>query len=398
MARELVGDYGNITHSGQWIRRHLLPFYAWMEVNAPRYVRLIRNTRHEGQGAKKIGRALPLLSAKLGWTGTKLAVKATAIYTLVNLWNRAFFPDEEDELGESQRRQMHIIFGRRDDGSIISLRFQGALSDALAWFGGEDIQHDIADLVKGKVSAGAYAKETALAPVIKVISAVRPDVKVGAETLSGMSYWPDPFNPRPIYDKLEHVTRLFSLNGAYGWLTGKPKRGDTTGERLLNDLLVLGFYNSDPGEQAYYDIKSKTFDFIADTGVERPSRTATNRGTALYYYKRALKYGDLKAAEKYLDQYLKLGGTSTGVTRSLKRSAPLGSLAKKDHNKFLMTLNESEKERYRLALRWYNDSYIKRRGQATIRPAPGTSGLDSVVDSGQPEGKTLQDFLNQSNS
>lgn len=332
----------------------------------------------------------------MGWRGTKLAMKSTAIYTLVNLWNRAFFPDEEDELGEAQRRQLHIIFGRRDDGSIISLRFQGALSDALAWFGGEDITHDIADVVKGKVSIGKKAKETALAPVIKVISGIRPDVKSGAELLSGMSYWPDPFNPRPIYDKLEHVTRLFSLNGAYGWLTGKPKRGDTTGERLLNDLMALGFYNSDPGEQAYYDIKSKTFDYLEKTSGERRRIIPNNVDKARYYYKQALKYGDLKAAEKYLAKFIKLGGKTTGVTSSLKRSAPLGSLPKKDHNKFLATLNETEKERYRLALRWYNDTYKRRRRQASIRPAP--SGLDGLeVDKSQPGKNTLRDFLNQKN-
>ena len=397
LARELIGDYGNITHSGQWLRRHMIPFYAWMEVNAPRYVRLMRNLRHEGGGAKKIGRALPLLSAKMGWRGTKLAVKASAIYVLVNLWNKLRYPDEEEELGESQRRQLHIIFGRREDGSIITLRFQGALSDALAWFGGEDITHDIADLIKGKVSPAEYAKETSLAPAIKVINAIRPDVKVGAEVLMGRSLYPDPFNPRPIYDKLEHVTRLFSLNTAYGWLAGKPKRGDTIGGMLLNDLMVLGFYNSDPGESAYYDIKSKTFDFLSKTGMERPSVTPTDKGVALYYYKQALKYGDLKAAEKYLGKYIKLGGKSTGVTQSLKRSAPLGSLAKKDHNKFLATLNENEKERYRLALQWYNDTYIRRRNQATIRPTPGTSGLDSVIDGSQTGGKTLREVLNQKN-
>ncbi len=268
----------------------------------------------------------------------------------------------------------------------------------MAWFGGEDIQHDVADVVKGKVPFSEKAKEAALAPVIKVISAIRPDVKAGAEVLSGMSYWPDPFNPRPIYDKLEHVTRLFSLNGAYGWLTGKPKRGDTTSERLLNDLMALGFYNSDPGESAYYDIKSKTFDYLDATGFERPSRTATSKGTALHYYKQALKYGDLKAAQKYLAQYQKLGGSHTGVTSSLKRSAPLGSLAKKDHNKFLGTLNENEKDRYRLALRWYNQTYQARRGQVPIRPALNPSGNQLEVDNSQPEGaKTLREVLQLKN-
>jgi hypothetical protein len=394
LARELIGDYGNITHSGQWLRRHLIPFYAWMEVNAPRYVRLIRNVRHEGQGARKIGRALPLVGANVAWRGTKLAMKATAIYVLANLWNRTFFPDEDDELGEAQRRQLHIILGRRDDGSVVSLRFQGALSDALAWFGGEDIHKDVLDVIKKKATAGEKVKEALLAPVIKIIHGIRPDVKAGAELLSGMSYYPDPFNPRPIYDKLEHVTRLFSLNGAYAWLAGKPKRGDTTSERLLNDLMALGFYNSDPGESAYYDIRSKTFDYLDKIGMDRPSRTATDKGTALHYYKQGLKYGDLKAAEKYLGQYFKLGGTSTGITKSIKRVHPLGSLAKKKRRAFLATLSPEEKERYDLALRWYNNTYLKRRQSVPIPPRGGRPAL------GQPageSGKTLREILKLKN-
>ena len=35
LARELIGDYGNISSAGQYIRRRLIPFYSWMEINMP---------------------------------------------------------------------------------------------------------------------------------------------------------------------------------------------------------------------------------------------------------------------------------------------------------------------------------------------------------------------------
>jgi hypothetical protein len=79
LARELVGDYGNITHAGQWLRRHLIPFYAWMEINAPRYVRMLRNLKHEGQGAKKAGRFLAMAPAKIAFKGTKLGIKTATL-------------------------------------------------------------------------------------------------------------------------------------------------------------------------------------------------------------------------------------------------------------------------------------------------------------------------------
>ena len=33
--RDLIGDYGNISESGQYIHRRLMPFYSWFEINAP---------------------------------------------------------------------------------------------------------------------------------------------------------------------------------------------------------------------------------------------------------------------------------------------------------------------------------------------------------------------------
>lgn len=102
LAREVVGDYGNITHAGQFIRRHLIPFYAWMEINTPRYVRLMRNLKHEGRDGE--ARLTALFGENIAWKATKLGAKAAFLVLMVNLWNHKFFPDEEDELGEEQRR------------------------------------------------------------------------------------------------------------------------------------------------------------------------------------------------------------------------------------------------------------------------------------------------------
>jgi hypothetical protein len=357
LSRDLIGDYGNISAGGQWLRRHLIPFWSWCEVNAPRYVRLIRNLKHEDQGVKKGARITGLVSAKIAWKGTKLAVKATALMAAVMVWNRAVFPDEEDELGEAHRRQMHLILGRRSDGTIITLRFQGALSDALSWFGGEDIASDIKDIVDKKVPISEKAKDAALAPVIKVIQGLRPDIKVPAELLAGESYYPDPFFPRPIRDKWEHIARLFSLNSIQGYLAGKPKRGGTLGGQLLSDIIALGFYTSDPGESAFWNTKKKTFDYLDKLDVQKPRITPTDKANAMYYYKRALKYGDLKAAEKYLRIYIDKGGTPKGMRLSIKTSEPLGSLTKKDKLKFIKTLTEKEKETLAIAEKWYRETY-----------------------------------------
>ncbi|MEJ5241913.1 MAG: hypothetical protein WHS87_12010 [Anaerolineales bacterium] len=377
LARELVGDYGNITHAGQFIRRHLIPFYAWMEINAPRYVRLMRNLKHEGRDGD--ARLAALFGKNIAWKATKLGAKAAFLMVMVNLWNHTFFPDEEDELGEEQRRQMHLILGRRKDGSIMSLRFQGALSDALSWFGAEDIAEDVRDLTKGKKSITDIAKDTALATPIKIINALRPDVKGLGEVIGGRSWYPDPFNPRPIRDKLEHVARNFSLDGLYRWAAGKPKRGDTVGEQMLNDLLALGFYTSSPGESAYYDVTKYARDWKEKQGKETPAVDPTDKANAMYYYKQALRYGDLKAAERYLKKYFELGGTPKSMGDSIKRAHPLAMIAHKDRPAFLASLSPEQKERLRLATRWYEETYLARKGEVLRMVRSGAEESQAAV-------------------
>src|SRR3990172_11318842 len=80
-----------------------------------------------------------------------LTFKTLMLYMLVNLWNSTFFPEEEREIGMSGRRQLHLILppGRRSDGTVFTIRLQGALSEDLSWFGLEDFPHDFIDVIIG---------------------------------------------------------------------------------------------------------------------------------------------------------------------------------------------------------------------------------------------------------
>jgi len=356
-----------------------LPFYSWMEINMPRYVRLMRNFRHEGRSGQ--ARLAAVFVKNVAWKATKLAVKVSGFFVAVNLWNATFFADEEDELSEDQRRQLHLILGRRADGSIRTMRIQGAFSDALSWFGAEDILQDAEAYYKGRKSFGDIAKDSVLATPIKIINAFRPDVKTGAEVLSEQAWYPDPFNPRPIRDKMEHVARMFSADSLYRWLAGKPKRGDSVGERIGNDLMAIGFYYSDPGESAYYETISKVIKHREGKGKEYPGVTPTDKANALYYYKQGLKFGDLGAAEKYLRQYYSLGGSDEGMDMSIKRAHPLGNLAQKDWGAYLKTLSPEEMNTYRRALTWYQDTYLK-APKAQLRAAAKRPAGEEI-----PQGK-----------
>jgi hypothetical protein len=403
LARELLGDYGNITHAGQWIRRHLLPFYAWMEVNAPRYVRMMRNVRHEGQGAGTAARIVGVVATRAAWKTSKLAMKMMGFFALASLWNATFFPDEEEELGEQQRRQLHLILGRREDGSIVSLRVQGAFSDALSWFGMEDLSKDVMDLWYGKTSITDIAKDSALATPKKIIGALGPQWKMPGELLLERSYYPDPFNPRPIRDRLEYVSRTFSLGEVYNWAAGavdwavpsgmpmqRPRRGGTIGGQLINDLMALALYTADPGEMAYFDSVKLVRDYRSETlGLDNPDKS-----NALYYYKQSLRMGDLKSAEKYLRHYMSFpGDTSRGLEQSIKRAHPLGLLSRKDRQGFLDSLSPDERRRVEIATEWYNRVYQGLAHEETKRRSRQPPGEKPEID--EPAATTLRDVFNQ---
>ncbi|MBZ0158384.1 MAG: strawberry notch C-terminal domain-containing protein [Alphaproteobacteria bacterium] len=344
LARELIGDYGNISEAGQWLRNHMIPFFSWIEINAPRYYRLLKNLKHEGESTKA-------LSGVMAWKATKLGLKASLLYGLVMLWNSTFFPDEEEELGRGGRKQLHLILGRTEDGSIRSLRFQGALSDALSWFGLENYPQDFKDVRSGKVPFSKKLAEAARAPVNKVVQSFRPFEKGAYEIATGKAVYPDVFSPRPVRDKAEHAFRMLALDAPYRWLAGKPSRGaDVEAEGVL-------LYRTDPGEAAYYDTVNHIRDFLKEKGYEPPDVSPTKKSNVLYHYKQAKRYKDKAAAEKYKAEYLSLGGKKEDLLKSYKKTEPIAFLPLKYRAAFLASLDAEDRAVYHRARTWWESVY-----------------------------------------
>lgn len=367
LSRELFGDYGNISKTGEYLRKRIAPFWSWMEINAPRYVYLMRNTKYENRDVDSIKKQIAAVTAKkLVLSTTKMALRASMLMAAVALWNLTMFPDEEEELGESGRRQMHLIFGRREDGSIVTVRFQGALSDALSYFALEDWPSDMKDVMQGKRTVGEKLKEIPLSLLNRGVQAIRPEPKVLGEVISGKSFYPEITRPLPIRDRVEHVLRTFKLDKIYRAALERPSRGKTADapreqqmvEHFLTDLKSLLFYSSDPGMLAYYDVRGMVFDWLAKAGDERRyGGRPTRKGNALYYYKQAMKFGDPKAAERYLRKYYELGGTRKSALQSIKHAHPLASLPKLKRNAFRLSLDAKQELRLQMALGWYSKTY-----------------------------------------
>jgi len=371
LARELIGDYGNISKGGVWLRRHMIPFYSWIEINAPRYYRLLKNTQHEGQTAGR-GRRMAGVAAKK----TSMAVlKMQVMFILTNIWNHLFFDDEEEELGNNARG-MHLILGRRSDGTIRSIRMPGAFGDALEWFNLQDYPADIRDLLAGKKDIQDMMWEAVKAPVERIINSWEPFAKTSAELIFGRSAYPTVFeegkgvkiSTRPVRDRWEHIWKVFSVDRLYRHVKGLPKRpSQGPVEDVLGALLL---YSTDPGEAAHFMTKQLVSDYQEGRGRERLDFGTTEKSNALYYWKKAVQWGDEKAAEKWeriwREEY---GGTDRGMALSLTKSAPLGGLAKKDQPAFLDSLDDDDRELVRDAMAWWSAIYGGSTGTSDSRPS-----------------------------
>lgn len=350
MARELLGDYGNLSQGGVWLRSHAYPFWSWMEINAPRYYKLLRNTYQDTNSVSKTtGAAI----RKTAISSTALAARIMLLSALVTAWNRLFFPDEDDELTKTGNRQLRLITGRRDDGSIVTLRIQGAFSDVLSFVGLEDAYQDVRDIKTGKTTVEKKAKEAGSAFINRVGQGAMPFERLTGELITGKSVYPDILHPRPIIDRAEHAFRMVSLDKVYRFMTKKPlKKGG-------KELIGLVLYETDPGEAAYYAMRQRIYDFLDEKEYERPSGDPTEKSIALRYYKQAKKFKDTKLENHWLAKYKALGGTTQGMKTSIKKGEVTNALPRKYKKEFLDKLDGEDREVLEMAERWYDETYKK---------------------------------------
>ena len=351
LARDLIGDYGAISHFGTGIRRTVMPFWSWMEINTKRYKRLTANAYSQGVGkGLKVGTGLALAAGTR--TTARLAVQAMLIYGVIQLWNSLFFPDEEDDLDDMQQAQLHIILGRNQDGEVISLRTQGALSDALSWFGFQQTAEAYKEYERGRGSLAEVLSQPAKTTINKIATSVSPVISVPVESAMGKKLWPDVFNPRPNRDPWRNVASTLSLENEYDALADKPSRGYA---RSWADAV---FYRRDPGEIAYNAARSITFNWLQRTkGQEGSSSYTTPRSRATYDYKKAMTYGDDEAAQKALEEMAGYGMTVKDLDASIKRASPLGPIPKKDRKAFVEGLSDQERKTMIRGIEWYQQTF-----------------------------------------
>lgn len=361
MARDALGDYGNISVSGQWSAKRLFPFHRWLESNSTRYFNLYRNaylyTRDVGlgRGAGQAAQVTASAALRVGFVGLRAFVMIHAFFGMVNGYNLLFHPDLEDDMGEEERNRLHLHLGKWGD-EVYTIRFQGALSDFLGWIGMEEAWAALREVQKGRASLSDVIGSMAKAPVNKVVGGLTPVIKTPAELLSGQVWWPDFLNPRAIRDPWKHALRALSVEHEYDAIAkalgaAAPTRGYLWS--LMNTLV----YSKDAGEQAYDSTRNRAYNWLARRkGVDVPARIDA-RSTALYLHRKAIRYGDERAqvATRRLMRENKVFGDA--LVHSKRRAAPLGMLSKADRAAFLKTLSDKEKDQLKRGTAWYRETY-----------------------------------------
>ena len=367
LARELIGDYGNVSVAGQYIRTHMIPFYSWMEVNAPRYVRLLKNLPHEGEpkpGADGEQRT------RIGMAGRTLAVKAPSlllrmavVFGLIYLFNQLFFKDEYEELRRQKGFRNGMILGRREDGSIRYIRMDLAITDALDWLSASDLGRKVSEVNQGMETWGDIAADAAKGTAEKVIKGWEPFSKTLFELVLGRSIsypsvWREGASMKPggmaIRDKVGYVLKnVTPLDRLWNKVTNKPALPASMKDGAVDALLA---YSVDPGEASYFLSRDIANEWMKkNLKREEFSGTAniTEKGNALYYFKRASQWGDKERAAYWLGEFYSLGGKPKDIRESIKRGHPLGSVPPARRPQFMRSLNEKDREVIADAIAWY---------------------------------------------
>lgn len=336
LARNLLGDYGNLTKFGTYARKHIAPFYSWIEINFKRWPRLTENAIRDAAQGKPLA-AGAILAANL--------VRMAGLYAAVWTWNNTVMSDEEKELSPADRASLHLNLGRTGDGSVRVFRRVGSLSDFTDWFGVPEAVALLPQYKANQIGLSDYATEIAKSPLNKAVQAARPDVKTGLELGMGASLYPDVTRPRPT-PRGEIAAGLVGMRDELKAIKRQVGTGDTVrpgyGERQL------GLARSDPGQAALSEVHDLRRRFLSnkgepDTTPRAPSSIAKLRDAALADDPKA--FADAKA------RYLESGGTREKFEDALKNLDPIaGKLNASDERKFTREfLTDSQREKLKRA-------------------------------------------------
>lgn len=361
-SRDLLGDYGNITVMGRWLRSHLLPFWSWQELNLRRIPRLAINSVRardiRGMGAIPLSMLRMILFSRLAW-----------LYAGFWAWNNLRNSHKEEELTAYDRQNPHIVVCRNSDGSVRVFRNIGMLGDALEWFGLNTFIALLPQLEEESLTGEELLQEMAKDPVNRVYQSVRPDMKAFFEIPAAMTGFPDVMNPR-YQERGETAAAIFRLRDEYRGAKGALlKNGQRVRPHYAQRILV-GVV--DPRKNALSEMYALRDRYLARLGIQR---RAPLMRSAFQDIRRALQDDNFEAYQEALAVFVKNKvRAGQDADKSYMRSlAHLDPISQRLNNRQELDfeqnfLNGDQRDRLRVAREyaqeldwtarsWWRDSY-----------------------------------------
>ena len=357
-ALETLGNYGNISVAGRWLRKNLIPFWSWKEISARGAARYVINVKDEfTQGNTKQAMAMARAGAATGMKRAAfLYARMFAWYAAVHLWNNGVHRDLEEELTDEDRRRLHLILGKYND-EIIMLPTPGAMSDVLAWVGFEDVLGAFQHIAAGRGDMGDVMEAVSGGFVNTVAQGVSPIYKLPVELLIEKTAFPDVLRPRTIKNRWHHVQRAIGIDKPVqliGALTnsGQPTQGAF---HLIAGTLVDKRHSE---YSAYSKIRSIAYQWKSHVEGEQSFQGVMSpRAEAYYNYRLALKFNDEAAVVRWRKQLRELGVTREQREAMLNRARPLGMLTEKQKTQFKRGLSETERRSLNRARKYWSETY-----------------------------------------
>ncbi|MEW6303491.1 MAG: hypothetical protein AB1705_08480 [Verrucomicrobiota bacterium] len=393
ISRRTFVDYEDISASGQWARRNLIPFYSWIEGNLRSHVNLFRNFRdvvflgQQVRGARRVA-AIALM--------TRMAF----LWGAVQLWNHGIgalagaWGDDDDleaELSAEDRRRFHIVVGRNSKGEPGVIYTPTAFSDALDWLGGNNLGRLIGEYARGEITfdqvVSDWAKQWPRDVANKVVGGVNPAISAGYTALSGRDTFPDVTNQRRVVGKEKWWLVLSKMTDrdAVMWLRSVVDDDFYTPD-LSNwwQQKILQIRRRDPEQWAYYEIREMAADWKEEKRGKRNdgSDYTSNDLQVLRNFRRAVYRGDVEEAARFYDRLLEFGYTAEQFRQSIDNQDPLSDLGKKngDRAAFVESLSKAERELLTRAMRYYAKIQAAKGEERDLFPREGRGGFTPRPD------------------
>jgi len=344
-----------VTENQTWIMRQngkiTITGNSWQEINMQRVPRLAINAIQAGD--LRATTAVPVIALRLILI-SRLAWMYSAFWT----WNNMFNGHKERELTFYDRSNPHIVVCRTPDGSVRTFRNVGMMGDAMEWFGLNTFFSSIPELEGNSLTWPELIQEMAKDPANKVFGGLRPDFKALLEGTTGLTFFPDAFNPRSV-DRLEIAASNLDLRDVYLAARGALEKNGMRAKPHALARIMVGI--SDKRKNALSEMYALRDRFLSRRGREKGifprSEFSVVRQALMNDDFEAYKEAMVVWARRKQQQGQKFGSS---YFNSVRRLDPIDSAL----NKTLETefeqnfLNSSQRDRLRVARDYAQDLSI----------------------------------------